>query len=239
MGAGEANILTPQSSNFLATRLDHDFGPKWHLMASYRYYSFTNLTSNQVDIGGVLPGDTLGVPKALTPRPQHPWPDWTARTRIARVRGPKSRPPKWRRPLPSTATFSLDSLRIGRMERRAGDHRRSCGNIATEGAFPTGVPFPRAAAGSIPAAVHSSRLRARARSRFAQLPVAVRIGRRGRRRIAAAIGRIGGRAVDRRSATFLKQHIPNAELITLPGVGHIPSEEVPEEFNRIIWSFFA
>ena len=69
----KANVLTPQSSNFLATRMDHDFGPKWHLMASYRYYSLTNLTSNQVDIGGVLPGDTLGVPKALTPRPQSPW----------------------------------------------------------------------------------------------------------------------------------------------------------------------
>jgi hypothetical protein len=69
----KANILTPQSSNFLATRMDHDFGAKWHLMASYRYYSFTNLTSNQVDIGGVLSGDTLGVPKAVAPRPQQPW----------------------------------------------------------------------------------------------------------------------------------------------------------------------
>jgi Carboxypeptidase regulatory-like domain len=69
----KANVLTPQSSNFLATRLDHDFGARWHLMASYRYYTLTNLTSNQVDIGGVLPGDTLGVPKAVTPRPQSPW----------------------------------------------------------------------------------------------------------------------------------------------------------------------
>ncbi len=68
-----ANILTKQSSNFLATRLDHDFGPKWHLMASYRYYNFQNLTSNQVDIGGVLPGDTLGTPAAVAPRPQQPW----------------------------------------------------------------------------------------------------------------------------------------------------------------------
>jgi len=68
----KANVLLPQSSNFLATRADHDFGAKWHLMASYRYYSFTNLTSNQVDIGGVL-GGTLGVPKAVAPRPQQPW----------------------------------------------------------------------------------------------------------------------------------------------------------------------
>jgi hypothetical protein len=69
----KANVLLPQSSDFLATRADHDFGAKWHLMASYRYYRFTNLTSNQVDIGGALPGDTMGVPKAVTPRPQQPW----------------------------------------------------------------------------------------------------------------------------------------------------------------------
>jgi hypothetical protein len=68
----KANILLPQKSDFLATRLDHDFGDKWHLMASYRYYSFSNLTSNQVDIGGTL-GGKIGVPKALTPRPQQPW----------------------------------------------------------------------------------------------------------------------------------------------------------------------
>ena len=68
-----ANILTKQSSNFLATRVDHDFGAKWHMMASYRYYNFQNLTSNQVDIGGILPGDTLGTPAAVAPRPQQPW----------------------------------------------------------------------------------------------------------------------------------------------------------------------
>ncbi len=69
----KANIAIPQSSNFLATRLDHDFGSKWHLMSSYRYYRFNTLTNNQVDIGGVLPGDKPGVPTALTPRPQTPW----------------------------------------------------------------------------------------------------------------------------------------------------------------------
>ena len=68
-----ANYLIAQSSNFLATRIDHDFGAKWHLMASYRYYNLVNLTGNQVDVGGVLSGDTIGQPKALTPRPQQPW----------------------------------------------------------------------------------------------------------------------------------------------------------------------
>jgi hypothetical protein len=69
----KANILTKQSSNFGATRLDHDFGQKWHLMMSYRYYQLTNLTSNQVDFGGAFTGDKIGVPTAIAPRPQDPW----------------------------------------------------------------------------------------------------------------------------------------------------------------------
>jgi hypothetical protein len=69
----KADVLTPESSNFFVTRVDHDFGPKWHVMASYRFYKFSNLTSNQVDIGGVLPGNKIGVPTAVAPRPQEPW----------------------------------------------------------------------------------------------------------------------------------------------------------------------
>ena len=69
----KANIRTPQSSNFFVTRVDHDFGAKWHLMASYRYFKLSNLTSNQVDIGGGFSGDTVGVPVATDPRPQDPW----------------------------------------------------------------------------------------------------------------------------------------------------------------------
>jgi hypothetical protein len=68
-----ANVLIPQTSNFLATRLDHDFGPKWHLMTSYRYYRLNNVTTNQIDIGGVIGSDKIGTPTALTPRPQTPW----------------------------------------------------------------------------------------------------------------------------------------------------------------------
>jgi len=69
----KAAVLTPESSNFFVARVDHDFGPKWHAMASYRFYRFENITSNQVDIGGVLPGDKVGVPTAIAPRPQEPW----------------------------------------------------------------------------------------------------------------------------------------------------------------------
>jgi hypothetical protein len=69
----KANLLTPQSSNFFVARVDHDFGDKWHLMASYRYYKLSQLTSNQVDIGGAFAGDRVGVPTSVASRPQDPW----------------------------------------------------------------------------------------------------------------------------------------------------------------------
>ncbi len=66
------NIALPQSSDFGVVRLDHDFSEKWHFMSSYRYYSYFQNTSSQVDIGGGLPGDTLGQAAASAPRPQKP-----------------------------------------------------------------------------------------------------------------------------------------------------------------------
>ncbi len=68
----KGNVALPQKSDFGVVRLDHDFGSKWHFNTSFRQYAFTNLTSNQVDIGGVL-GGKLGVPTAFAPRPQTPW----------------------------------------------------------------------------------------------------------------------------------------------------------------------
>ena len=53
-------------------RIDHDFSDKWHWYGTYRDVRFVNLTNNQVDIGGVFPGDTFGVPTAVAPRPQQP-----------------------------------------------------------------------------------------------------------------------------------------------------------------------
>src|SRR6266478_5559168 len=68
----KANIAIPQNDNFAVVRIDHDFGSKWHLNGSYRYYKLTRATTSQVDIGGVLAG-TFGTPVALSSRPQQPW----------------------------------------------------------------------------------------------------------------------------------------------------------------------
>jgi len=68
-----ANLSIPQNDNFGVVRIDHDFGPKWHFMSSYRYYHSENATDSQVDIGGALSGDTLGTPKSTSNRPQVPW----------------------------------------------------------------------------------------------------------------------------------------------------------------------
>jgi hypothetical protein len=65
-----STLRAPLTTNNYIGRVDHDFTPKWRLMTSYRYTRLVNLTTNQVDIGGALPGDTLGTPAAQAPRPQ-------------------------------------------------------------------------------------------------------------------------------------------------------------------------
>ena len=67
-----ASLKLPISDNFSVVRLDHDFGSKWRFMTSYRYYQLTQPSTNQVDIGGLVKGDTLGTPAALSSNPQHP-----------------------------------------------------------------------------------------------------------------------------------------------------------------------
>jgi len=68
-----ANLSIPETSNFGVARIDHDFGEKWHLMSSYRYFNLQKADTVQVDIGGFVPGDTLGVPHSLAGLPQQPW----------------------------------------------------------------------------------------------------------------------------------------------------------------------
>ncbi|HTZ83787.1 MAG TPA: carboxypeptidase regulatory-like domain-containing protein, partial [Candidatus Acidoferrales bacterium] len=67
------NVSLPQSSKFAVGRIDHDFGSKWHFMSSYRYYNLKNATSDQVDIGGALPGDKSGTPFSQSSDPQQAW----------------------------------------------------------------------------------------------------------------------------------------------------------------------
>jgi len=69
----KGNVSLPEKSNFAVARLDHDFGSKWHFMTSYRYFNLSNATNNQIDIGGLVKGDTLGKPVSLASRPQVPW----------------------------------------------------------------------------------------------------------------------------------------------------------------------
>ncbi|HVO97934.1 MAG TPA: carboxypeptidase-like regulatory domain-containing protein [Bryobacteraceae bacterium] len=64
------SIRAPLTQNNYVGRIDHEFHDKWRLMTSYRFSKIINLTTNQYDIGGALPGDTFGNAVAKAPRPQ-------------------------------------------------------------------------------------------------------------------------------------------------------------------------
>jgi len=69
----KANVSLPHNDNFAVAKIDHNFGDKHHFFTSYRYYNLTNATTDQIDIGGFFPGDTLGVPASRSNAPQQPW----------------------------------------------------------------------------------------------------------------------------------------------------------------------
>jgi hypothetical protein len=66
-------ISLPEHSNTFVARIDHDFGAKWHFMASYRYYKYNAYGSDQVDIGGLLPGCKFGQACSVYTTPNQPW----------------------------------------------------------------------------------------------------------------------------------------------------------------------
>jgi pimeloyl-ACP methyl ester carboxylesterase len=47
------------------------------------------------------------------------------------------------------------------------------------------------------------------------------------------------RVVDPRSAEIMAQRLPRARVAVMKGAGHLPYEENPEEFSRIVREFFA
>jgi hypothetical protein len=71
VGGYISTIRAPLTQNSYVGRIDHDFNEKNRFFATYRYMQLTSLTTNQVDIGGVL-GGTMGQPQALAPRVQKP-----------------------------------------------------------------------------------------------------------------------------------------------------------------------
>jgi hypothetical protein len=54
------DLTEPQNNNELIGRIDHNFGSKNHFMSRYSWYKQNLPTTNQLDIGGLLPGDKLG-----------------------------------------------------------------------------------------------------------------------------------------------------------------------------------
>ncbi|MBI3681982.1 MAG: carboxypeptidase regulatory-like domain-containing protein [Acidobacteria bacterium] len=67
-----STIRAPLTSNTYVGRIDHDFGSNHRFFGTYRFLRLVNLTTNQVDIGGALPGNTFGQPAAAAPRTQVP-----------------------------------------------------------------------------------------------------------------------------------------------------------------------
>src|SRR5258708_4008559 len=59
----------PRNDNFGVTRIDHDFGQKWHFTTTYHYYHVIASTTDQVDVGGVMSGDTFGQGTSHSLRP--------------------------------------------------------------------------------------------------------------------------------------------------------------------------
>jgi Carboxypeptidase regulatory-like domain len=68
----DAPVSTPLSEDFGVIRVDHNISSKWQFTSSYRYGKTTFSAPVQVDIGGLLAGDQLGVPKSVAHRPLAP-----------------------------------------------------------------------------------------------------------------------------------------------------------------------
>lgn len=67
-----APLSLGERENYGTVRIDHDLGDKWRAYVSYRIYKDVLPSTNQIDIGGLLPGDKLGVPASVSNNPRDP-----------------------------------------------------------------------------------------------------------------------------------------------------------------------
>lgn len=68
----QAALSLPEKEDYGMIRIDHDFGDRWRFFGSYRIYNDILPSTNQIDIGGLLPGDKLGVPRSASSNPTLP-----------------------------------------------------------------------------------------------------------------------------------------------------------------------
>jgi len=66
------DLKYPLRDDIGTVRLDHDFGQKNRFFAAWRMYREDNPTTNQVDVGGLLPGDTKGNFASASSQPLQP-----------------------------------------------------------------------------------------------------------------------------------------------------------------------
>ena len=55
-----STLRTPLTSNNYVGRIDHDFNANHRFFASFRAFKLLNVTTNQVDVGGLLGGGGVG-----------------------------------------------------------------------------------------------------------------------------------------------------------------------------------
>ena len=121
-------------------------------------------------------------------------------------------------------------LKAGRqliLERMYGDPRRITPGTAEGYAAPYGIPGTlEQVLGIVKCWTNDLRALADALPRVADIPTLLIWGTR-------------DTAVSPSSAGPLQRHFRNARLVTLDGVGHMPYEEVPEKFNRLLLDFLS
>ena len=69
----QADLTLPLRNDEWIGRIDHDFGDKQRWSTTYRWFKQNIPTTNEVDIGGLLSGDKLGVPASASSNNNQPF----------------------------------------------------------------------------------------------------------------------------------------------------------------------